>query len=144
MFWIVGSVGLLLLALAGGAGGAGPVRLPMAVAGLVLLVLGAMFSHLTIRDEGDALALRFGPLALVSKRIPYARIRAFRPARSALIDGWGIHWVPGRGWTWNLWGRDCVELELDGGRLRVGTDDPEGLAAHLASRAAAVRDPGAR
>jgi hypothetical protein len=57
------------------------------------------------------------------------------PGRTNLRDGWGIHYFPGRGSTWNLWGFDCVVLRLGGSKtLRVGTDDPEGLAAFLADR----------
>lgn len=94
------------------------------------------FSSLTVRDEGEVLAVRFGPLAFWKKLIPYASIRDPRPARSKLIDGWGIHWFPGRGWTWNLWTLDCVEMTVDGRPFRVGTDDKEALAAFLATRTA--------
>ena len=47
--------------------------------------------------------------------------------RSRLIDGWGIHWVPGRGWTYNLWGFRCVQIKHLGRTVRIGTDDPGGL-----------------
>lgn len=92
------------------------------------------FSSLTVRDEGDALAIRFGPWPIWKKRIPYASIRDPRPARSKLVDGWGIHWAPGRGWTWNVWTFDCVEMRIDGKPFRVGTDEPEALAAFLRAR----------
>ena len=45
-----------------------------------------------------------------------------------IIDGWGIHYFPGRGWTYNIWGFDCVKLTLGRKIIRVGTDDAEGLA----------------
>ena len=78
-------------------------------------------------DERE-LRLRFGPLPAFSRRIPRAEIVSAERGRSAVIDGWGIHWVPGRGWTWNVHGRDCVELRMtDGRQVRVGTDDPVGL-----------------
>jgi len=35
------------------------------------------------------------------------------------------------GWVWNLWGRDCVVLQLRKGILGVGTDDAENLADFL-------------
>ncbi len=35
------------------------------------------------------------------------------------------------GWVWNLWGRDCVVLQLRKSILRVGTDDAENLTAFL-------------
>jgi hypothetical protein len=104
-----------------------------AMAGLFGL-LAALFSRLEIASEGRHLVARFGLLGFPSRRVAYDDIESFERARSTLIDGWGIHWVPGRGWTWNLWGRDCVELETRGGFLRLGTDDPEGLVAHLTER----------
>lgn len=61
-------------------------------------------------------------------------MQQIRRARSKLIDGWGVHWLPGRGWTFNLWGRDCVEGNTARRRLRIGTDDPEGLANFLTER----------
>lgn len=91
--------------------------------GALLLFFGLCFIWMFVRDEGDALAIRYGPLPLFRRRIPYARIRSARPGRSSLIDGWGIHYIPGRGTTYNLWGFDCVELQVDNRTVRVGTDD---------------------
>jgi hypothetical protein len=99
--------------------------------GAVLLLASLMFGRLTVRDEGQWLALRYGPLPVFRKRIRYADITAAEPARTAILDGWGIHWCPGRGWTYNLWGFDCVRLTLGRRTVRVGTDDPQGLAAFL-------------
>lgn len=136
--WIVGAVSVLMLGVALVAEDAGGFRWLIAGVGVVVGVLAASFAHLTVREEGDELAVRFGPLPLATKRVRYDSIRSFRPARSRLIDGWGIHFVPGRGWTWNLWGFDCVELELEHGRLRLGTDDLDGLARHLTERVGAA------
>ena len=82
--------------------------------------------------------MRFGPLPLFRKRIPYRDIAAVEQGRSRWIDGWGIHFVPGRGWTYNLWGFDCAELRVGGRRLRIGTDDAEGLVSFLRQRTAAA------
>lgn len=109
----------------------------LAIACLLALIAGA-FVHLRVRDLGDALEIRFGPIPLFRKRVPYAAILEAQPDRSRVVDGWGIHWTPGRGWTWNLWGYDCVRLSLTGGRtLRIGTDEPEPLAAFLRTKIAA-------
>ena len=37
--------------------------------------------------------------------------------------------MPGRGWTYNLWGFDCVKLTLGRKIIRVGTNDAEGRVA---------------
>ena len=96
-------------------------------------VLGCAFMWLETSDEGDHLLVRFGPLTLARRRVSYDRVRAVRRDRSSLLEGWGIHLGP-RGWIWNLWGREVVELDLDKGRIRIGTDDPEGLLAFLQDR----------
>src|SRR5262245_54503152 len=66
------------------------VVLPGVVAG-VFLVLGSCFHHLTVADEGDHLAVRFGFVPLFRKRIRYADIRAVEIGQTTLLDGWGIH-----------------------------------------------------
>ncbi len=74
------------------------------------------------------LALRFGPLPVLRKTFRYADITGVEIGRTSVIDGWGIHYMPGRGWTYNLWGFNCVKLALGRKIVRVGTDDAEGLA----------------
>lgn len=100
--------------------------------GAVCLLLAALsFGHLTVRDEEDCLAIRYGPLPIFRKRIPYSEITSVEPGRSAVIDGWGIHWVPGRGTTYNLWGFGCVVLKVGKRVIRVGSDDVENLVEFL-------------
>ncbi len=62
------------------------------------------------------------------KTIRYADITGVEVGRTSILDGWGIHFIPGRGWTYNLWGFACVKLTLGRKIIRVGTDDAEGLA----------------
>lgn len=97
-------------------------------AGLAVLVLAPAFRELTVADEGDRLAVRFGPLPLFQKQIRYDDIRIVERGRTSLLDGWGVHWNPWSGWVWNIWGRDCIVLRLEHGIVRIGTDDREGLA----------------
>lgn len=112
-----------------------PLVLGFALATIVLLlVCGLSFHTLTVEDEGDRLAIRFGPLPLFGKRISYDQITGVEPGRSTLLDGWGIHYCPGRGWTYNLWGFDCVVVRLGRKTLRIGTDDVDGLIAFLRSK----------
>lgn len=109
--------------------------LVLGLVGFLMIGLGFLFAELTIRDEGSELRLRYGPVPLVGRSVPYDEVLDVRRGRSRWIDGFGIHWVPGRGWTWNLWGFDCVELELEGGRrLRIGSDDADRLAEVLRER----------
>lgn len=95
------------------------------------LIVAFMFGSLTIRDDGEWLVLRYGPLPAFRKRIRYAEITVVEPDRTNWIDGWGIHYIPGRGWTYNLWGFECVKLTLGKKIIRVGTDDVENLVEFL-------------
>ncbi len=99
----------------------------LAVTSAVVLVVTWSFGSLTIQDEGDFLGIGYGPLPLVYKRIAFDTVENAERGHTKWIDGWGIHWVPGRGMTYNLWGFDCVKLTIAGKTVRLGTDDPEGL-----------------
>ena len=129
--WVLHGMAVLVLAL--GWNTPAPQAVIVLFAALFVL-LGLCFAHLTVRDGGDVLELRYGPLALFRKDIPYAEIRAVEKTRSDILDGGGIHYVPGRGWIYNLWGLDCVRITLEGRSTRVGSDDAEGLAAFLEGR----------
>ena len=100
-----------------------------------LLAFG--FLHLNLRDEGDRLEVRFGPLQIpfCHTTIKYDEITSFEAARSGLMDGWGIHWNPKHGWIYNIWGYDCVKIMRGEKPLRIGTNDLEGLLALLQEKA---------
>lgn len=101
---------------------------------LVTFILGLAFKTLTITDETYSLLVQFGPIPLFWKRIDYTELTAARLGRTKFLDGWGIHWVPRRGWTYNLWGFECVELTVAGSTIRLGTDDAEHLARFLKTK----------
>lgn len=122
---IVGSIGAMAQPPAG--------TLMLILAG-VFVFLASCFRTLTVRDEGCNLLIAFGPIPLFRRHIEYEEITEILLARSAWIDGFGIHWIPGRGWTWNLWTFECVELHLGERIVRIGTDDSENLAAFLRER----------
>ena len=111
-------------------------RLMLFLVAAVIMLLTACFQTLTVRDEGDHLLVRYGPVNLFSRRIPYSVIQTVERARSDVLDGWGIHWLPGRGWIWNLWGLDCVRLTIDGEPTRIGSDDADNLVSFLSTRLA--------
>ena len=103
--------------------------------GAVWFLLALSFRQLTCRDEGAHLRISFGPLPIFRRKLLYSRLEKVKQNRSRLLDGWGIHLCMRGGWVWNLWGFDCVDIDFTGGKkLRLGTDDPEGLAAFLNSR----------
>jgi hypothetical protein len=110
----------------------------MIVAAVLLVLVGLAFHHLTVEDEGDRLAIRFGPLPFLETSIRYTDIKGIEVGRTTILDGWGIHRRPRHGWLWNLWGRDCVVIHLQQGVLRVGSDDAEDLAGFLEGKVGAV------
>lgn len=111
-----------------------PVRWLFPTIGLLMFVLAASIHHLSVVDQGNELAIHFGPIPLLQKTIPYNEIKSIETGRTFLLDGWGIHLSIRGGWIWNLWGRDCVVLHLKKGTLRIGTNDAENLAEFLAKR----------
>ncbi len=111
------------------------VSTPIAIFSGFFFLLGLSFRQLTCRDEGDYLRIRFGPLPLFRRKLLYSEMEKVEPSRSSWKDGWGIHLSSRGGWVWNIWGYDCVDIDSAGGKkLRIGTDDREGLAAFLSSR----------
>jgi hypothetical protein len=100
-----------------------PIALILVGSGLAMALLASAFHHLTVVDEGDRLAIRFGPIPLFRRTVRYTDIVKVEIGRTLLLDGWGIHLSIRGGWVWNLWGRDCVVVHLKKGVLRIGTDD---------------------
>ena len=133
LFWLLGlvAVGMVI----GGwyiPGTAGQVA--MYAGALVVLLLAFCFQQLNVRDEGEWLRVAFGPIPLFRRRVVYADIQNVERSRTSVLDGWGIHFSPGGGITWNIWGFDCVDVYFYKGRkLRIGTNDPEGLERFLKS-----------
>ena len=108
-----------------------PIALILTGTGIVMVLLGSAFHHLTVEDQGEKLAIRFGPVPLFGRTVRYADIVKVEVGRTLILDGWGIHLSLRGGWVWNLWGRDCVVLHLRKGVLRIGTDDAPNLAQFL-------------
>lgn len=131
--WLLFATALLVLAVGLLVTDEPGLRVLLGATAAILGLLGASFHQLTVADEGDAVAVRFGPLPLFGKRIPYREIERVEIGRTTFLDGWGIHWSWRGGWVWNIWGRDCVVIRHRG-TTRVGTDDAENLASFLKTR----------
>ena len=94
----------------------------------MLLLAGTLLGSLTIEDDGESLFLRYGPLPLLHRRIWYADVANVETDQISILDGWGILWLPYRGWTYNLRGRDCLKLTLrDNKVVRIGSEDVQSL-----------------
>jgi hypothetical protein len=117
---------LLLLALLG----------PAAAHPALLLLLGAVaavavaFSSLTVEISPSSLVFWFGP-GLLRQTVPLAEIAAVEPVRNPWYYGVGLRLTP-RGMLYSVSGLSAVEiLRHDGGRFRLGTDEPERLTTAL-------------
>jgi len=111
-----------------------PVAPILLVGGAIFVVMPFLFAHLLIEDRGDHLRVQFGPVSAFRKDVPYSSIVSVERGRSSFVDGIGIHWVPGRGWIWNIATGECVVLTLERGILRLGTDDAPALCEFLERR----------
>ena len=104
--------------------------LPLLLPALVVLLL---FGWLTVTVDEGAVALRFG-VGLIRRRIPLTTIETWDVVRNPWWYGWGIRVYPG-GILYNVAGLSAVQIGLaDGRRLRIGSDEPDALAAVLARR----------
>jgi len=102
--------------------------------GIVLLVfLG--FGALAVSIDHSHIVIRFGVPPLLGwfrKRVSLDTVQDYRTVRNSWLHGFGIRYI-GNGWLYNVAGLDAVELRLTNGRrLRVGTDEPNALAAAIA------------
>jgi hypothetical protein len=94
--------------------------------------LAWLFSSLTVEVSGTEIRRYFGP-GLWDYRVPLPDIEGVRIVRNTWLNGFGIRMSPGRR-LYNVSGFDAVELRLKTGDIRrIGTDDPQGLAAALKS-----------
>jgi len=99
----------------------------------LLLAMAYIFSSLTILVTSTSVAWHFGG-KFWFKSPPRSQIAAVRRVRTRWWTGWGIRWT-GDGWLYNVYGLDAVEITLvDGKRVTLGTDDPDGLFGVLSQR----------
>lgn len=109
-------------------------KVAMGVALGIASVAVVLFSRLRVTVAGGRLVTSFGwgwPKRTVALDI----VTAARSVRNKWWYGLGIRKVP-RGWMFNVWGLDAVELEFESGRVfRVGTNEPDVLLAAIGGEA---------
>lgn len=107
---------------------------------ILMILLACSFRSLTVRVTASDIQVKFGPLPLMGKRVHLQDVQAVQATRSSIVDGWGVHWNPGQGWIYNLWGFDCIALQLGKTRLRIGTDEPQELMQAIQQGLVAAQD----
>ncbi|MGI9463088.1 MAG: hypothetical protein ACR2OM_04075 [Aestuariivirgaceae bacterium] len=96
--------------------------------------LAIQFSSLSVEVDETELRWWFG-LGLWRKSVRRADIASAQAVRNSWWWGWGIRYY-GKGWLYNVSGLDAVEIVLKSGKhIRIGTDDPQGLADALTDQA---------
>lgn len=104
---------------------------PLLLILLALMVFVAVScSSLTVIVTQSSLVFWFGP-GVLRKTIALREVESVEPVRNPWYYGIGLRVTP-RGMLYNVSGLSAVEItKRDGTRLRVGTDEPERLAAAL-------------
>lgn len=93
--------------------------------GVALLTM--QLSALTTRVDERGVSWNSG-LSLPSGEIPFDEIADVRMTQTEFWEGFGIHWMPQRGWLWKVSGRDAVTIrKKNGGMITLGSDDAAGL-----------------
>jgi hypothetical protein len=109
---------------------AGVVPVPVWGAALAVLIaplMLALWATLTVSVDEKRLLARFG-IGLIRKSIPLSRIASYQPVRMRWIHGFGIHYIPFRGWLYNVSGMQAVEIVTKSGKhTLIGTNEPETL-----------------
>jgi hypothetical protein len=99
---------------------------------VVLIAVAVLFSSLTVEVSDHELRWYFGP-GLWTYRLPLDDIEKVAVMRNHWWNGFGIRMRAGFR-LYNVSGFDAVELRLKSNDVRrIGTDDPQGLAAALTS-----------
>ncbi len=97
---------------------------------LALGVALSLFGSLTTRANATQLTWYFG-LGFWKKTLNLEQIKTLNTVRNKAWWGWGIRRYQ-KGWLYNVSGLKAVELVLvDGRHVRIGSDEPEALAAYL-------------
>jgi hypothetical protein len=95
-----------------------------------LATVAVVFHSLTVEIGDHELRWYFGP-GLWTYRLPLDEIQSVATVQNQWWNGFGIRMAPGFT-LYNVSGLDAVELRLKSGEVsRIGTDDPQGLAAAL-------------
>ena len=116
----------LVVSLSGEAGAAAPLLIIL----IFMLGTAVVFSSLTVKVSAVDVTYHFAH-SFFKHAIPVQRITEVRVVRNKIWHGLGIHFIPG-GVVYNVSGLDAVEIRLDDGKLiRLGTDEPEKLAAAI-------------
>lgn len=96
----------------------------------VLVAVAVVFSSLTVEITASSLVFWFGP-GVLRQTVALAEIEQVEVVRNPWYYGVGLRITP-RGMLYSVSGLSAVEItRKDGGRFRLGSDEPDRLARAL-------------
>ena len=97
----------------------------------IIFILISM-SILTVFIDKTQVGLKFG-FGIYRRKFQLNNILSAHSIKNKWYYGWGIRWCAHpRTWIYNVSGFDAVEIRLLNGKIyRIGTDEPEKLAAAI-------------
>jgi Zn-dependent protease with chaperone function len=127
LIWLVLAIAMIILIAAAIIAGFSVLTM-IVIGGILILLTGWLLRSLTVSIGGGMLSWWFGP-GFWRKRVSLAEIEDCEAVRNRWWWGFGIRYY-GKGFLYNVSGLDAVEFRLASGKyFRVGTDEPEALAA---------------
>lgn len=103
----------------------------------LLLLIGALFSALTVKVDTNSIEWFFGP-SFLKKHIELVEITSTKKVRTKWYNGFGIRHLS-QGVLYNVSGLDAVEITLKNGeRILIGTNQPDDLIAAIQEAKAKV------
>jgi hypothetical protein len=92
---------------------------------LFMIAVAWLFFRLKTEIYSDHIRLSFG-IGVISKNIELNRVKSVERVRNKWYYGWGIRFI-GKGWLWNIWGLDAVELTFNDKKsvFRIGSQEAD-------------------
>jgi len=111
--------------------------------GLWLIFWAGCHHRLTIWDDGDRLAIRYGPVPWPPRKpwwLLYQDIHGVEAGKTTRLESWGMQGFMTKGFIINIWGDSCVTIRLKNGSIRLGSDDAMNLTRFLESKICSQRE----
>jgi len=96
-------------------------------AAFLFVAIAIAFSALVTRVDANGVSWNY-TVGAPGGKIAFSEIANVEVTTTSFWEGWGIHWTIWHGWLWNVSGYGAVMItKTDGGRVTLGTDDPQGF-----------------
>jgi len=101
---------------------------------IILFITLLLFFSLTVIVNEEYVLVKFCT-GIIRKKFLLKDIESCEVVKNRWWYGFGIRFIAGSGWMFNVSGLDAVELNLKNGKkFRIGTDEPKELARYICNR----------